>query len=356
MARISFVVPFYKVPYEYMHQCIKSILEQSFSDIEIILVDDGSPDDCGKICDEYKEIDNRVVVIHKKNGGLSDARNAGIAVATAQWITFVDGDDWIEKDYCEDFINRVSRQDEKADIYIYSGFREYPSGQVQCVPHFTDGTRFKAYREREYLQSKCCTIHHEKNGNRRGMTISSAWGKMYNTDFIRNKDLLFPRIPYDEDSIFYLYAVEAASSVEYASKAIYHYRYTMGSIVNRYRPNAKREQDIYLAELFDFAERYNKSDDFISKMYLRVMTSMLLAIKLYFFNRQNASSYFERRKECVEYFGQEPYLQVFNKVKISDLGRNAKIKYILLRLKCYGLAERLRKLNENRLIQSSKNR
>ena len=68
MARISFVVPFYKVPYEYMHQCIKSILEQSFSDIEIILVDDGSPDDCGKICDEYKEIDNRVVVIHKKNG------------------------------------------------------------------------------------------------------------------------------------------------------------------------------------------------------------------------------------------------------------------------------------------------
>lgn len=66
MARISFVVPFYKVPYEYMHQCIKSILEQSFSDIEIILVDDGSPDDCGKICDEYKEIDNRVVVIHKK--------------------------------------------------------------------------------------------------------------------------------------------------------------------------------------------------------------------------------------------------------------------------------------------------
>lgn len=83
---------------------------------------------------------------------------------------------------------------------------------------------------------------------------------------------------------------------------------------------------------------------------------MLLAIKLYFFNSQNASSYFERRKECVEYFGQEPYLQVFNKVKISDLGRNAKIKYILLRLKCYGLAERLRKLNENRLIQSSKNR
>lgn len=66
MAKISFVVPFYKVPYDYMHQCINSILGQSFSDIEVILVDDGSPDDCGKICDEYKKNDNRVIVIHKK--------------------------------------------------------------------------------------------------------------------------------------------------------------------------------------------------------------------------------------------------------------------------------------------------
>lgn len=356
MAKISFVVPFYKVPYDYMHQCINSILGQSFSDIEVILVDDGSPDDCGKICDEYKKNDNRVIVIHKKNGGLSDARNAGIAAATSPWITFVDGDDWIEKDYCEEFMNRISHQEEKADIYIYSGFREYPSGQVQCVPHFADGTRFTDYGEREYLQGKCCTIHHEKHGNRRGMTISSAWGKMYASEFIRSSGLLFPIVPYDEDSIFYMYAVEAASCVEYASKAIYHYRYTEGSIVNRYRPNAKKEQDMYLSELFRFAEQYNKSEDFTGKLYLRVLTSMLLAIKLYFFNSQNTAPYFARRRECAEYFRQEPYLHVFERVKVSDLGRNAKIKYVLLRLKCYGLAERLRKLNENRLTQSGKSR
>ena len=73
----------------------------------------------GKICDEYQLLDERVVVIHKKNGGLSDARNAGIAAATSEWITFVDGDDWIEKDFCEHFIGRIEEEEKTADIYFF---------------------------------------------------------------------------------------------------------------------------------------------------------------------------------------------------------------------------------------------
>ncbi len=119
MAKISIIVPFYKVPYEYMHQCLESILEQTFPDIEVILVDDGSPDDCGKICDEYQLLDERVVVIHKKNGGLSDARNAGIAAATSEWITFVDGDDWIEKDFCEHFIGRIEEEEKNSRYLLF---------------------------------------------------------------------------------------------------------------------------------------------------------------------------------------------------------------------------------------------
>ena len=95
-----------------MHECLKSIINQTYRNIEIILVDDGSPDDCGKICDEYGSMDDRVIVVHKQNGGLSDARNAGIEVASSEWITFVDGDDWIERDgtfsisfQCVHFVN-----------------------------------------------------------------------------------------------------------------------------------------------------------------------------------------------------------------------------------------------------------
>ena len=101
---ISVVVPIYNVE-KYLNRCVDSILNQTFTDFELILVDDGSPDNCGKICDEYAEKDNRVRVIHKPNGGLSDARNAGIEWALknsdSEWITFIDSDDWVHLDYLE---------------------------------------------------------------------------------------------------------------------------------------------------------------------------------------------------------------------------------------------------------------
>lgn len=95
--KISIIVPVYKVE-KYIHKCVDSILSQTFTDFELILVNDGSPDFCGEICNQYTEIDNRVKVIHKKNGGLSDARNTGIEIAKGDYIGFVDSDDWIEPD------------------------------------------------------------------------------------------------------------------------------------------------------------------------------------------------------------------------------------------------------------------
>ena len=107
---ISVIVPVYKVE-KYIHRCVDSILAQTFTDFELILVDDGSPDNCGKICDEYAEKDNRIHVIHKENGGLSDARNAGIdwafANSDSEWITFIDSDDWIHPKYLEALYNAV---------------------------------------------------------------------------------------------------------------------------------------------------------------------------------------------------------------------------------------------------------
>lgn len=97
---ISIIVPIYKVE-KYLPECIESILSQTYKNIEIILVDDGSPDNCGKICDKYKKRDNRIVVIHKENGGLSDARNAGLAIAKGAYLNFVDSDDRLPKNSIE---------------------------------------------------------------------------------------------------------------------------------------------------------------------------------------------------------------------------------------------------------------
>lgn len=108
MPQISVIVPVYKVE-PYLHRCVDSILGQTFSDFELILVDDGSPDHCPAICDEYTRKDSRVIVIHQKNGGLSAARNAGIdwvlANSDSQWFSFVDSDDWVHPEYLECLLN-----------------------------------------------------------------------------------------------------------------------------------------------------------------------------------------------------------------------------------------------------------
>ncbi|MFW5787671.1 MAG: glycosyltransferase family 2 protein [Halanaerobiales bacterium] len=137
---ISVIVPVYKVE-DYLQQCIDSLRNQTYENLEIILVDDGSPDKCGEICDHYAEVDDRVKVIHKENGGVSRARNAGLEIAEGEYISFLDSDDWVEPDYINilykllknhnvdisicNYVKTdgddVSLVKSKGDTYIYSG-------------------------------------------------------------------------------------------------------------------------------------------------------------------------------------------------------------------------------------------
>ena len=106
--KISVIVPVYKVE-SYLEQCISSIIKQTYKNLEIILVNDGSPDNCGKLCDIYAKKDSRIKVIHKKNGGLSDARNVALDIATGDYIGFVDSDDWININMYEVLINEAKK-------------------------------------------------------------------------------------------------------------------------------------------------------------------------------------------------------------------------------------------------------
>ena len=107
---ISVIVPIYNVE-KYLARCVDSIVNQTYKNLEIILVDDGSPDRCPQMCDDYADKDSRNKVIHKKNGGLSDARNAGMAVATGEYISFIDSDDWIETSMFELLLNNIFQYD-----------------------------------------------------------------------------------------------------------------------------------------------------------------------------------------------------------------------------------------------------
>ena len=109
---VSIVIPIYNVE-KYLKKCLDTVLSQTYNNIEIILVDDGSPDSCGIICDEYANKDKRIKVIHKENGGLSDARNAGIDIAKGRYITFIDSDDYVSSDYVEYLFNTLKKYNSK---------------------------------------------------------------------------------------------------------------------------------------------------------------------------------------------------------------------------------------------------
>jgi glycosyltransferase involved in cell wall biosynthesis len=121
---ISIIVPIYNIA-EYASECIQSLINQTYKNIEIILVDDGSTDHSPAICDEFAEQDERIKVIHKRNGGLSDARNAGLDVATGEYIGFVDGDDWVDEDMYETLYHLI--YEHQADISICTHYTELPN-------------------------------------------------------------------------------------------------------------------------------------------------------------------------------------------------------------------------------------
>ena len=112
---VTIIVPVYKTK-EFLNKCIDSIVHQTYKDLQIILVDDGSPDECGAICDDWAKRDKRVYVIHKENGGLSDARNAGVACAEGTYITFIDSDDWIEEDYVSYLMEGILNYDAQVSV------------------------------------------------------------------------------------------------------------------------------------------------------------------------------------------------------------------------------------------------
>ena len=178
---ISIVVPVYNVE-PYLAQCIESILRQTYKDFELILVDDGSPDRCGAICDEFAEQDSRIRVIHQKNGGVSKARNAGIDESIGEWICFIDADDYIEKHYLENFIINI---DEKIDL-IYQSKLALRNGKLFYELSLSD----------EVLDVKELF--------KKGLHHHTPWGKLFRLSIIKEKGLRFnSSLRRKEDIIFY---------------------------------------------------------------------------------------------------------------------------------------------------------
>lgn len=232
---ISIVVPVYNVKI-YLEECINSIIVQSYKNIEIILVDDGSTDESSKMCDEFAKKDNRIKVIHKKNGGLSDARNAGIDIAKGKYICFVDGDDYISKDYIESLYNNLKKYD--VDISACGYLEEYDNGKI--INRNKKNVKLNLNRE-DALKYLCIF----------GYYSNSACNKLFKIELFN--DIRFPYGEIFEDNKTMYKIFDKIKKLYYNSEEKYYYRQRVGSITKKNNKNVEAINSIKI--IYEFIEK-----------------------------------------------------------------------------------------------------
>lgn len=212
MPCLSVIVPIYNVE-DYLRECIDSILLQTYTDIELILVDDGSTDACPMICDEYASKDSRIRVLHKANGGLSDARNAGLRLAGGQWLSFIDSDDYIERDMYENMLGLASETD--ADI-VCCGRSIVSRGEKTGQQHCFAGIRLFSPKEAfaEILLG--------------GQMDESCCDKIFRSRLFAGKE--FPVGEINEDIVLIPTLIKAGAVIAHNGEPFYNYRVRENSI------------------------------------------------------------------------------------------------------------------------------
>ena len=264
---LSIIVPVYKVEKQ-LERCIRSILNQSFTNFELILVDDGSPDRCGEICDEYEKKDKRIKVIHKKNGGLSDARNAGLNIAKGKYIGFVDSDDIIHSEMYERMYNCITKYN--VDI-VQCKFRKFKN--------IEDINKFSNIKDAniEYYTSKEAIIDMIDNNK----INVNTWNKLYKRELFENER--FPKGKIHEDEFLTYKLIYNSNKVAYINKELYYYYQNDNGIMNGSNLIKRLDRIEALEERSNFFLKNGDKD-----LYNKSNTALFFALnKLYFIFKRN---------------------------------------------------------------------
>lgn len=233
MSIISIIVPIYNVE-AYLERCIESLIGQSYSNLEIILVDDGSTDNSISICKKYASQDPRIQIIHKENGGLASARNAGMKVATGEYVGFVDSDDWLALDACEILVSLIHQN--RPDV-IRFGYQKIEGRRIKGKYHLSYDSGL--YVGGALQQIQLDTISTESMLDYRQKRILSAWAGIYRRRLLEENQIFFisEREILNEDYLFVLQSVQLAESVYISHAELYYYDTRPNSLTTTYRVN-----------------------------------------------------------------------------------------------------------------------
>lgn len=226
--KFSIVVPIYNIE-PYLECCVSSLINQDFCDYEIILVDDGSKDNCPEICDRFAEQSDKVRVIHKKNGGLVSARNAGVAIAKGEYIGYVDGDDWVEPNLLSVIAEYLEKNDaEIVNFNFYNNVDGSDEKEPRCayIGYFN-----KDKLKEEVYPSLICNLDAPFFGFG---VIPAVWCKFYKSELLRNNLCTNPNISFGEDVACSYFCILDAQSVVFIDDYLYHYRRNRFSMTKAY--------------------------------------------------------------------------------------------------------------------------
>ena len=275
--KVSVIVPVYKAE-AYLHKCVDSLLAQTMTDFEVLLINDGSPDRSGAICDEYAVKDSRIRVFHKENGGVSSARNLGLDNARGEWIAFVDSDDWVEMDYLSQL--------------TYDLGVDFVSGGMQV----TNGTCYRAenmfYSKEEinkFLQKHYSSIF-----------VVSPCNKLFKNEIIKQNDLRYDlKIYWAEDRIFVRYYLLYCSSIKTISSIAYNYLLGVQKVSYAEKYNLSLGEVDYIASNIRSIEKKLEQIFDVKFDNLEVRNCCLSMCRLKKFSKEDVNSYYEL---CKKYY------------------------------------------------------
>ena len=337
MAKVSVIVPVYKVE-QYLSNCIDHLTNQTLADIEIILVDDGSPDQCPVICDEYAAKDSRIKVIHKKNGGVSAARNDGLKQATGEYVIFCDSDDWMEDTGLQLLYDAASKN--HADIVIGDVYLAYNDSSKNRYVKFykdefiTEDPAYIAELIKADIYRTYCPNPPEEGC---AFGYGGPWNKL-----VKRSLLIENRIEFDlrlkgifDDILYTAHILSKAKKIQYIQKPVYYYRQIEGSLTHSYKPNVKEINEAIFTAWEELFNQFEDPTQFYQAYYACVLRRTEEAIKLYYNNPQNPKIVKERIKEYSELVNQEPYVTAFRKVNIHKISKKQKLILLCSKVRFY---------------------
>lgn len=327
---ISVIVPVYNVE-KYLKECIESIINQTYKNLEIILVDDGSPDNCGKICDNYAKQDKRIKVIHKENGGVSSARNKGLEACTGKYITFVDSDDFIELNFCEVMLKKIK---ETASDCIVSGYNRVYENKSETIMN----SQLQIINQMEFLQ-KILQVQ---------LGMGFCHMKLWKSEIIIKNNIKFDsQLLVGEDALFCMQASEYVQKVCLLDRALYNYRFNTQSLVRKYDNNyankyleAMKKTTIYLFS------KYNNNLEITKKTNNYITYHVLLIVVNYCFNTKNGLSFFKQTESLKNTCNIVEFKNAIEKCDYKGFSLSRKIAVFTLKKRLYFITAIIAKVRQ----------